>query len=158
MADPIVSRDAAIAHVREDASAPIDLYLSAATSYVVEYLDANIYPDAEAWQSDIDSIPADTYAADAAYDAAMQAAEGLPWDKRCAARVEARNAYLSANASIDRKRFGRVANDAIRAAILLVFGHLWKNRESVTDLTAPMAELPMGVYALLAPYRRGPSA
>jgi uncharacterized phiE125 gp8 family phage protein len=41
---------------------------------------------------------------------------------------------------------------AIRAALLLMIGHLYKNREAITD--AAMAELPMGVRALIDPFRR----
>jgi uncharacterized phiE125 gp8 family phage protein len=41
---------------------------------------------------------------------------------------------------------------AIRAALLLMIGHLYKNREAVAD--AAMAELPMGVRALVDPFRR----
>lgn len=37
----------------------------------------------------------------------------------------------------------------IHAAILLMVGHLYDNREAVTD--RPMTELPMGVESLLAP-------
>jgi uncharacterized phiE125 gp8 family phage protein len=40
---------------------------------------------------------------------------------------------------------------AIRAAILLMLGHLYANREASTDKA--MAELPFGVEALLRPYR-----
>lgn len=41
---------------------------------------------------------------------------------------------------------------AIKAAILLLVGHWYKNREAVSD-NGP-AELPLAVDALLAPYRR----
>jgi uncharacterized phiE125 gp8 family phage protein len=41
---------------------------------------------------------------------------------------------------------------AIRAALLLMVGHFYKNREATTD--AAMAELPMGVRALIDPFRR----
>ena len=51
--------------------------------------------------------------------------------------------------------YGDAASDVpapIRAAILLLTGHLYQNRESVVGLS--MKELPMGVHALVAPYRR----
>lgn len=41
---------------------------------------------------------------------------------------------------------------SIRAAILLVVGHLYQNREAVT--TGAAMQLPLGVQALVAPYRR----
>lgn len=47
-----------------------------------------------------------------------------------------------------------VANHAIRAAMLLILGHLYANREDVVAGVS-VAELPMGSRALLAPYRQG---
>jgi hypothetical protein len=50
-----------------------------------------------------------------------------------------------------------VADDAIRAAILLTLGHLYANREdSIIGVSA--VELPMGSQWLLAPYRIGMGA
>lgn len=46
---------------------------------------------------------------------------------------------------------GLVINDAIHAAMLLLIGHWYANRESVVvGLTA--SELPMAVKALISPY------
>lgn len=41
----------------------------------------------------------------------------------------------------------------IRHAILLMVGHLYGSRDAVTTTAAQPAELPLGVQALLAPYR-----
>jgi len=46
---------------------------------------------------------------------------------------------------------GIVVNDLIRAGILLILGHLYLNRETVTDVT--VNEVPMGALHLLQPYR-----
>lgn len=47
-----------------------------------------------------------------------------------------------------------VVTDLVRAAMLLIVGHLYANREDVvTGATA--VELPHGARALLAPYRKG---
>ncbi|MBO9859390.1 head-tail connector protein [Xanthomonas sp. A1809] len=46
-----------------------------------------------------------------------------------------------------------VANPAIIAAVLLITGHLYRNREAVTDETAN--QLPLGAHALLWPHRVG---
>lgn len=46
-----------------------------------------------------------------------------------------------------------VVNQAIRAAILLIAGHLYRNREAVADDAAH--ELPMGAHSLLWPHRVG---
>lgn len=42
---------------------------------------------------------------------------------------------------------------AIQAAALLMIGHMYANREAVTTATPP-TELPLGVMALVAPFRR----
>lgn len=47
---------------------------------------------------------------------------------------------------------GVVADDAIRAAILLILGHLDANHEDVVIGTIA-TEIPMGSRSLLAPYR-----
>jgi uncharacterized phiE125 gp8 family phage protein len=41
---------------------------------------------------------------------------------------------------------------ALKAAILLMVGNWYANREATTETT--MTELPLGAYALIAPYRR----
>nr|WP_301335257.1 head-tail connector protein [Methylobacterium fujisawaense] len=41
----------------------------------------------------------------------------------------------------------------IRHAILLMVGHLYGSRDAVTTTAAQPAQLPLGVEALLAPYR-----
>ena len=46
-----------------------------------------------------------------------------------------------------------VVNPAIRAAVLLMAGHLYRNREAVTAENAK--ELPLGVTQLLWPHRCG---
>ncbi|MDQ2139582.1 head-tail connector protein [Alcaligenaceae bacterium B3P038] len=46
-----------------------------------------------------------------------------------------------------------VVNDSIRAAILLILGHLHANREAVTSHQT--YELPMGSRSLLWPFRVG---
>lgn len=48
-----------------------------------------------------------------------------------------------------------VITPLIRAAILLLCGHLYANREAVNISTANPAEVPYGVKDLLWPYRAG---
>ena len=49
---------------------------------------------------------------------------------------------------------GLVVNSAVKAAILLQCGHLYANRESVSQQPGNyMIELPMGTKFLLDPYR-----
>lgn len=55
----------------------------------------------------------------------------------------------------DEIRFGIVANDSIRAAVLLMAGHLYRTREAVQGTSDAHIEVPLGVHSLLWPYRRG---
>ncbi len=49
-----------------------------------------------------------------------------------------------------------VVNDAIKAAILLIFGHLYRNREDViTGASAAAVVVPLGSRSLLWPHRTG---
>jgi uncharacterized phage protein (predicted DNA packaging) len=48
-----------------------------------------------------------------------------------------------------------VMNDPIKAACLLMLGHLYANREAIIDTPNVIKELPMGVKFLLDPYRLG---
>lgn len=61
------------------------------------------------------------------------------------------DAAVTADSAGDRPM---VVNDAIRAAILLLIGHLFANREAVVTGTIA-TQVPMGVHALLWPYRIG---
>lgn len=47
-----------------------------------------------------------------------------------------------------------VCNDLVRAAMLLILGHLWANREDNVTGTI-VTELKIGATQLLAPYRKG---
>ena len=46
-----------------------------------------------------------------------------------------------------------VINDAVRAAVLLILGHLYANREEV--VLASATQMPFGAHNLLYPYRIG---
>lgn len=82
-------------------------------------------------------------------DAAEQAAEDF-LNRRVYADAEAlAAAVLDGSAGDDPI----VVNDAIRAAVLLLAGHLFRNREAVTE--DAMNEMPMGARSLLWPHRVG---
>lgn len=65
-----------------------------------------------------------------------------------------RKLYESTEVMVDAKdETGLVPNVAVKAAILLICGHLYLNRENVaTGVTAQA--LPMGAHDLLRPHRR----
>ena len=47
-----------------------------------------------------------------------------------------------------------VASSSVKAAILLICGHLFENRETVVVGASAAVSLPMGAYDLLRPHRR----
>ncbi len=80
---------------------------------------------AAAQASAAEHLNRNVYATQAALDAAVEPPEALPM----------------------------VVNAAIQAAILLILGHLYANREEVMPGTA--TKVPFGAHALLQPYRVG---
>lgn len=111
------------ANLRVDGTADdamITLYLGAAERAAAEYLQRNIYADADALAAAMQAVPAALAAAVAAHDAALLAAgnlfEGVEQD---AAILAADEAYSAAQASARMAYRGLVINDTIRAAILL---------------------------------------
>lgn len=79
--------------------------------------------------------------------------------ERFAAEFLNRNVYETADAMAAAVLDGTageapmVADDLIRAAVLLIAGHLYANREDVV-VGASVAELPMSSVYLLQPHRR----
>jgi hypothetical protein len=48
-----------------------------------------------------------------------------------------------------------LVNDSIRAAVLLMLGHLYRTREDVQGSGGATVQVPMGAHSLLWPYRIG---
>lgn len=63
---------------------------------------------------------------------------------------------LALDADVNATDTAMVANDSIKCAIMLLTGHLYKNREATVDASRTAAttlEMPMGVKFFLYPYR-----
>lgn len=60
-------------------------------------------------------------------------------------------AVLAGTAGIDPI----LVNDSIKAAILLMLGHLYRTREEVQGSDGATIQVPMGAHSLLWPYRIG---
>lgn len=82
-------------------------------------------------------------------DAAEEAAEQFLNRKVYADVTELEDAVLDGAAGIDPI----LVNPAIKAAVLLITGHLFRNREDVTG--EAVNQLPQGAHALLWPFRCG---
>lgn len=151
--------DQARAHLRVDDSDEDDditQKLSAAEGHAIEYLNRHVYADQDALDAAKAAAPAALTAATTAYEAAIEAAHAI---ENC---IESDMAALAANeayteAQIDAKRTyrGMVVNDQIKAAALLILGHLYANREEVVTAVT-VEKLPMGAQSLLRPFRVTP--
>lgn len=82
-------------------------------------------------------------------DAAEEAAQNFLNRKVYATPEAMAAAILDGSAGDDPM----VVTPVVKAAVLLAAGHLYRNRESVTD--APARDLPQGFHDLLWPHRRG---
>lgn len=90
----------------------------------------------------------------AAAGEAQQAAEALVAAAVTEAEITAAKAALAAAAAaVDAAQaaLATAVPEDLKVAIKLIVGHLYMNREAVTDVS--MEELPLGITALLAPYR-----
>jgi hypothetical protein len=87
----------------------------------------------------------------------MRAAEQAARDYTCRTFYPSQAALNEALANGNVGQHPLVVTDAVIAAMLLILGHLYMNREDVVIGVAP-AELPMSSRYLLAPYRMGMGA
>lgn len=151
----IVTLAEAKLHLRVDHSDEdtlIQTQIEAAELSVVHWLDRNIYADSTALNTATSSAPAALSTATTAYDAAMTASESISNDiEREAAVKVAEDAYQSAIQAHRRTMRGLVMNQGVKAAVLLMVGHLYANREAVVTVGMPQT-LPMGVQFMLQPF------
>ena len=143
-------------HLRVDGNdedALIGLYINAAEQSAVSLLDRGVYVDGTALTAAKAAAPGALDTACAAYDAAIEAAEAMTDDAlQAAATQTAENAWLKACVTYRQTMDGMVVNDTIRAAVLLIVGHLFANRENVVAGVS-VAQLPNGAEWLLQPYK-----
>jgi len=142
----------------DDEDDQITLYANAAEAAAIAFLNRNVYTDADALKAAIDGVPEAMATANAAKQAAYDAARGLEDATACCIACEAADyAYGLAVENARRTYAGMVVNDYIRAAVLLIAGHLYRNREEVVIGTSAVGavQLPVGAYTLLWPYRVG---
>ena len=131
----------------------IAVYITAAEQSAVSVVDRVIYADATAMSAAKAQAPIDLAAATVAYADAITAAESIADAvDQCQAITTAELSYVSAQADYRKSMDGILVNEAIKAAILLVIGHLYGNREDVVSGIS-IAKLPNGAEWLLQPYK-----
>ena len=152
----IVTLPEARLHLRADGTdedALIGVYIAAAEKSAIALLDRGVYADGTALGVARASAPAELDTAIAAYESAIAAAEALADETAKAASIQtAGNGLLRAKVAHRQAMDGMVVNEAIKAAVLLIVGSLYAQREDVV-VGVSVAQLPNGAEWLLAPYR-----
>ena len=143
-------------HLRVDGTdedALIGVYIAAAEQSAVSLLDRGVYADGTALGVAKAAAPAELTAATTTYTSAIAAAQSMAdATEQAAATQAAEYAYLRAQVAYRQAMDGMVVNEAIKAAVLLIVGHLYANREDVVAGVS-VAQLPNGAEWLLAPYK-----
>jgi len=135
----------------------VQAYIDAAGAAVQAHLDRALYASDTDLAAARSAYPAAVTAADAALAADVSAADALtdPDQRRTARTIAALN-HAERLQRAHRCLSGIVISDDIRAAMLLLIGHLYANRAAVIVGTNA-ARLPLGVKSLLRPYRHLPA-
>ena len=143
-------------HLRVDSAdedALIGVYITAAEQMAIALLDRGVYADGTALGVAKAAAPGELDTAIAAYESAIAAAEALPDETAIAAAIQtAGNGLLRAKVAHRHAMDGMVVNEAIKAAVLLIVGSLYTQREDVV-VGMSVEQLPNGAEWLLAPYR-----
>ena len=152
----LVTLESAKLHLRVDSAdedALIGVYITAAEQMAVALLDRGVYADDTALGVAKAAAPGELDTAIAAYESAIAAAEALADETAKAASIQtAGNGLLRAKVAHRHAMDGMVVNEAIKAAVLLIVGSLYTQREDVV-VGVSVAQLPNGAEWLLAPYR-----
>lgn len=151
----ILTIEEAMQHLRvNDSAATNDILekLAAAEDHAMQFLNRNVYKlESELMAAKVQAeiqIPL----IHEAYSSTMQRASLMDYQfGRRALEDSASAAQAEQMARVRRTFAAIVINPSIRAAILLILGHLFENREDVTAAAA--FELPNGAKSLLWPYR-----
>ena len=146
----IIELPVALAHVKADDEAVEDplfaLYLDSAQSICEGYCNRNFYETDEARFLAFDEGLVALQAASDWYN------DTLDTSPRWEAVAAAGDSYIQRRGTALRAINGCVADGTIKAAILLTFGHLYRNRQDniVGQLSA--VQLPVGAQRILQPY------
>lgn len=145
-------------HLRVDSAdedALIGVYITAAEQMAMALLDRGVYADGTALGVAKAAAPGELDTAIAAYESAIAAAEALADETAIAAAIQtAGNGLLRAKVAYRQAMDGMVVNEAIKAAVLMIVGHLFVNREDVVAVAGvSVAQLPNGAEWLLQPYK-----
>lgn len=155
----LVSLDQARAQCRVDSDYPeeqLTPYVAAGEAHAAEYLNRALFVDQAALDSAQDGYATAVATANADYVAAIAAADAMVDPvQACAARTIAFQRLAAAQLAATRILHGIVATGSAIAAVLLIVGHLYANRET-NVVGATVFDLPFNAITLLRPLRRKP--
>lgn len=150
---PLVTLEEARAHCRADTEDSLQLYLDAALDAAQKFLNRRVFGDASELSAAVAILPSRLSEAQEKRDEAVAAAYLLDGVARCAVKAAAEDELRSVMQEADAIYRGMVVTAAINSAVLLITGHLYRNREAV--VSEPASQLPLGAHELLWPYRVG---
>lgn len=141
-------------HSDDNDDAAVQRCVNAAEALVARMANRNFYASQDDLDDALAGISASMTAANAAYLAAMDAASGLDTLDRLWAEDVARKNLRDATTAASMAINGLIVSDDIIAAILLVTGHLYANREEVlAGANAAAVQIPMGAQRIIEAHR-----
>jgi ABC-type Na+ efflux pump permease subunit len=151
----LISIEEARDHCRTDDvdDAMLTLYSRTAERAAMQFLNRNVYEDGAALAAALAAVPTMASAAELALETAKEAAEALEGDAKAAALRQAERAYADAQETMRATEAGMVIVEDVKVGMLLILGHLYRTRETVTQESANA--VPMGAHSFLWPYRVG---
>ena len=151
---PVINIEKAMVHLRvdEDTGGDVLAKLNSAEDKAAQYLNRFFYATSAAWTEAIsltlDQLNYELVKYKESCDAANLVADPVSRNMLLSA---AENLKKEAQRNTKMSMQGIVINPSIEAAVLLILGSLYENREDETSTT--VNELPKGALWLLDPYR-----
>lgn len=150
----ILKLERALAHLRIDVDIDDDVSskLLSAEDIAQRYLNRNVYSDTDALLLAKKQVPEMVDLLKKDYSNQIDYANSLnDADLKDSLIQTAKTFYEDGLGGVNRALLGIVVNPSIEAAILLILGHLYENREDVS--VVDVSELPKGATWNLNPYR-----
>ena len=150
----ILKLERALAHLRIDVDIDEDVLskLLSAEDIAQRYLNRNVYSDVDALLLAKKQVPETVDLLKKDYSNQIDYANNLnDADLKEGLIKTAKTFYEDGLGGVNRTLLGIVVNPSIEAAILLILGHLYENREDISVVS--VSELPKGAIWNLNPYR-----
>lgn len=150
---PILTIDRALSHLRVEQDEDDDILskLASAEDIAQQYLNRNVYQSLDALIADQKRLDEMSEQIESTYLTQVNYADSLSSHLKIQIKESARINRTEALDRLNMVIFGTIINPSIEAAILLILGHLYENREDVS--ITQLSELPKGAIWNLNPYR-----